>query len=184
VTRSIRTFLPVPGDPEAVASAFGADPLRWLPQARREGPGRYLMVLHAGALTREVRARVGQPWKAGATRWRSVVWDPLTEPGEPSATDRLLPSFDGELGLHLQNRGRVTLILDGRYRPPGGALGAAADAALLHRVARGTTERFLEDLAARLAAEALLVADADAHARAVSARRHAPHEERPPTVVA
>jgi hypothetical protein len=184
VTRSIRTFLPVPGDPRAVATAFGADPLRWLPQGRREGPGRFLLVLHAGALARTVRGRVGQPWKAGATQWRSIVWDPIGDPSDASPGDRFLPSFDGELGLHVQRGGRTTLILDGRYRPPGGTLGAAADAALLHRVARGTTERFLEDVAARLAAEALLVTDAVSHERHVSARRRAPHEERPPTVVA
>jgi hypothetical protein len=184
VTRSIRTFLPVPGDPAAVASAFSGDPLRWLPQVRREGPGRYAMVLHAGAFTRSVTARLGQPWRAGTTQWRSVSWDPIGEFGEAAPTERFLPSFDGELGLHLQRLGQVTLILDGRYRPPGGALGAAADTALLHRVARGTTERFLEDVAARLAAEALLVADGAAHERHVSARRRAPNEERPPTVMA
>jgi hypothetical protein len=184
VSRSIRTFLPVPAEPAAVATAFGGDPLRWLPQARREGPGRYVMVLHAGALTRAVTARLGQPWRAGSTQWRAVTWDPLAEVGEPAPTERFLPSFDGELGLHLQRGGRITLILDGRYRPPGGALGAAADVALLHRVARSTTERFLEDVAARLAAEALLVADAAGYDRHVSARRRAPHEERPPTIVA
>jgi hypothetical protein len=184
VSRSIRTFLPVPGDPAAVAAAFGGDPLRWLPQARREGPGRFAMVLHAGAFTRNVSTRLGQPWRAGTTQWRAVSWDPIGDPGEAAPTERFLPSFDGELGLHLQRGGQVTLILDGRYRPPGGALGAAVDTALLHRVARSTTERFLEDVAARLAAEALLVADAAVHERHVSARRRAPHEERPPTVVA
>jgi hypothetical protein len=183
VTRSIRTFLPVPGDPAAVAAAFSGDPLRWLPQVRREGPGRYAMVLHAGAWTRSVSARLGQPWRAGSTQWRSVSWDPIGDL-EGTPTERFLPSFDGELGLHLQRAGQVTLILDGRYRPPGGALGAAADTALLHRVARGTTERFLEDVAARLAAEALLVGDAAAHERRVSARRRAPDEERPPSVMA
>jgi hypothetical protein len=184
VSRSVRAFLPVPGDPDAVAAAFAGDPLRWLPQVRREGPGRYLMVLHAGALTRSVRTRLGQPWRAGSTQWRSITWDPIGDIGEAAPTERLLPSFDGELGLHLQHGNVVTLILDGRYRPPGGALGVAADAALLHRVARGTTERFLEDVASRLAAEALLVADAAVQEGHVSARRCAPHQDRPPTVVA
>jgi hypothetical protein len=184
VSRSVRTFLPVPGDPNALASAFGGDPLRWLPQARREGAGRFAMVVRAGAMTRPVRVKLGQPWRAGSTQWRSVTWDPVGEVGEPAPVERFLPSFDGELGLHLQRPGQVTLILDGRYRPPGGALGAAIDTALLHRVARGTTERFLEDVAARLAAEALLVADAAVHERHVSARRRAPDEKRPPTVMA
>jgi hypothetical protein len=183
VSRSVRTFLPVPGDPNALASAFGGDPLRWLPQARREGAGRFAMVVRAGAMTRPVRVKLGQPWRAGSTQWRSVTWDPVGEVGEPAPVERFLPSFDGELGLHLQRSGQVTLILDGRYRPPGGSLGVAADAALLHRVARSTIERFLEDVAARLAAEALLVADDADHAK-VSTRRRAPDQERSTTVVA
>jgi hypothetical protein len=184
VSRSVRTFLPVPGDPNALASAFGGDPLRWLPQARREGAGRFAMVVRAGAMTRPVRVKLGQPWRAGSTQWRSVTWDPVGEVGEPAPVERFLPSFDGELGLHLQRSGQVTLILDGRYRPPGGSLGVAADAALLHRVARSTIERFLEDVAARLAAEALLVADDVDHAKAVSTRRRTPDQERSTPVVA
>jgi hypothetical protein len=184
VSRSVRTFLPVPGDPNALASAFGGDPLRWLPQARREGAGRFGVVVRAGAMSRPVRLKLGHTWKAGSTQWRSVTWDPVGEFGEPAPLERFLPSFDGELGLHLQRAGQVTLILDGRYRPPGGSLGAAADAALLHRVARSTIERFLEDVAARLAAEALLVADVADHSRAVSARRRSPHQEGSASVVA
>jgi hypothetical protein len=184
VSRSVRTFLPVPGDPNTLATAFGGDPLRWLPQARREGPGRFSLAVRAGAMSRPVRAKLGQPWRAGTTLWRSLSWDPVGEVGEPAPLERFLPSFDGEVGLHLQREGQVTLILDGRYRPPGGSLGIAADAALLHRVARSTLERFLEDVAARLAAEALLVGDAAEHTRRVSARRRAPDDERAPTIVA
>jgi hypothetical protein len=184
VSRSVRTFLPVPGDPTALAAAFGGDPLRWLPQARREGAGRFSMAVRAGAMSRPVRVKLGQPWRAGSTQWRSLSWDPVGEVGEPAPIERFLPSFDGELGVHLQRAGQVTLILDGRYRPPGGTLGVAADAALLHRVARSTIDRFLEDVAARMAAEALLVGDAAEHARQVSARRRAPDDERSSTVVA
>jgi hypothetical protein len=73
--------------------------------------------------------------------------------------DRLLPSLDGELGLHAQSGGRTTLLLDARYRPPGGALGGAFDAVAMHRLARTTVERFLEEVTARLAGEALLLDD-------------------------
>jgi hypothetical protein len=182
MSRAIRTFLPVPGDPEALVAAFTGDVTRWLPEARRDGASHHLLTLHAGAFSRHVRARIGHPWRAGATRWRSVTWDPIGDDGGTAAVERLLPSFDGELGLHVQHAGRSTLILDGRYRPPGGGLGVAVDAALLHRVASATTERLLEDVAARLAAEALLVGDPT---EAVgSPRRRAPDEHRPASVVA
>ena len=159
MTRTIRSFLPIVGDPVALATAFDGDPLRWLPGARRDGPDGYLLAVRAGSLTRCVRASVGAPWRAGATRWRSLRWDPVSEDGDPAALDRLLPGLDGELGLHIEPAGRITVLLDARYRPPGGTFGAAVDAVGLRRVAQSTVERFLEDVAARIAAEALLLDD-------------------------
>lgn len=69
-------------------------------------------------------------------------------------TDRLLPSFDGELGLHLGEPGRSTLILDGRYQPPGGRIGTAVDTIALHRLARLTTTSLVSTTAAKLSTEA------------------------------
>jgi len=158
VPRSVRTFLPVVGDPAAVAEAFDDDPARWLPGARRDGPDGYTIALRAGAFTRTVRAKVGAPWFAGATRWRSLAWDSIGDDGDPEVVDHLLPALDGELGLHSQS-GHLTLLLDARYRPPGGAFGEAIDSAALHRLARTTVERFLEEVTARLAGEALLLDD-------------------------
>lgn len=169
MSRSLRSFLPVSGDPEAVAAAFSGDPIRWLPNARRDGPDRWMLPLRAGSFTRTVSTRLGHPWRAGATRWRTLSWDPTAETPESASLERLLPSLDGELGLHLESGGRVTLVLDARYRPPGGRLGVAADAVALRRIALTSVERFLEDVAARLAAEALLIADAS-----LPTRRRAP----------
>lgn len=151
--RTVRTFLPLAGPPTALVAAFAADPLRWLPDARTDGE-LWLVRLRAGSLARTVRARIGAPWQVGATSWRSLSWDPVAEHGRASTLGRLLPTLDGELGLHLDPSGRTTLVLDARYRPPGGALGAAVDAAGLHRVARETVEHLLEGIGARLAAEA------------------------------
>jgi len=151
--RAVRTFLPLAGPSSALAAAFCADPGRWLPDARADGQT-WVLRLRAGALSRGVRATVGAPWQVGATHWRTVSWDPLPARREALAIDRLLPSLDGELGLHLDTTGRVTLVLDARYRAPGGALGAAIDAVALHRVARETVERLLEEVGARLSAEA------------------------------
>lgn len=159
MVRSSRTFLPVAGRPAALVSAFEGDPARWLPSARRDGPDSYVIAVRAGTLSRTVRACVGSPWRAGAARWRSLSWDPSGEEGVSGPTDRLLPSFDGEIGLHVASAERVTLVLDGRYLPPGGAVGTAADVVALGRIARQTVHRLAADVAARLTAEAMLVAD-------------------------
>lgn len=159
MVRSVRTFLPVSGEPKALAAAFDDDPVRWLPAARRVGSDAFALTVRAGNLSRSVRATVGYPWRAGATRWRTLSWDPVGIDDDGDAIERLLPSMDGELGLHIETHGRVTLVLDARYRPPGGPVGVAIDAVGLGRVAQGTVERFLADVAARLSAEALLVKD-------------------------
>jgi hypothetical protein len=156
MTRTTRTFLPVVGDPDALVMAFVGDPQRWLPNARRDGPDTFVFLASAKALARPVRTIIGAPWRHGETCWRSISWDPVDAEGNPGAMDRFLPSLDGELGLHLTPRGQATLILDARYRPPGGALGVAADALALGRVARMTVEGIVAEMAARLGAEPML----------------------------
>lgn len=184
MARSVRTFLPLVGDPTALSSAFDADPQRWLPGARRDGPDTWTLSLRARNLSRLVRASIGHPWRVGGTQWRTISWDPIAEDGDPAAVDRLLPSLDGELGLHLEASGRITLVLDARYQPPGGMFGEAVDAVALNRVARSTVERFLEELAARLAAEALLIDDEaiDPGEPNASADRHPEAHRRPPAI--
>ncbi len=156
MTRTVRTFLPVVGDPEALVAAFVGDPQRWLPSSRRDGPDRFVFNVTAKSLARPVRTVIGAPWRHGETHWRSISWDPVDAEGSPGAVDRLLPSLDGELGLHVASGSRVTLVLDARYRPPGGAVGLAADSLALRRVARGTIEHIVGEIAARFGAESLL----------------------------
>lgn len=156
MTRTVRTFLPVIGEPEPLVASFVGDPQRWLPNARRDGPDRFLFTVTAGSLARPVRTLIGDPWRLGETHWRTISWDPVDTDGSPGAVDRFLPSLDGELGLHIASGARATLLLDARYRPPGGAVGLAADAIGLSRVARGTIEQIVAEIAARLGAESLL----------------------------
>lgn len=162
MVRTVRTFLPVAGQPDALVRAFEGDPVRWLPSARREGPDGFAIVVRGGSLSRTVLASVGAPWRAGSTRWRTLSWDPLAEDSSALPLERLLPSLDGELGLHIGPHDSVTLVLDARYQPPGGAVGTAADVVALGRVAHGTVERLVSDVAARLSAEALLLGDRSA----------------------
>lgn len=155
MTTSVRAFLPVAGDPTALRRAFVGDPTRWLPDARRSGPQRWTMPVRAGQLARLVDCRLGDPWRAGGSQWRALSWEPSVH---DDAMERFLPSLEGELGLHVLE-GVVTLMLDGRYRAPGGAVGSALDSLGLQRVARATVERLLADIAARLTAESLLTAE-------------------------
>lgn len=164
--RTIRVFLPVQGEPSAILAGFRDAPDRWLPEARLGERG-LTSTVRAGGIARGVLVRVGDPWVVGATHWRSLRWDPLADDDGPGPTDRLLPAFDGELGLHVVDAGsgpapgstkpgRITLILDGRYVPPGGSVGAALDSVAMGRVAQRSLERFLEDLAANLQVRAEL----------------------------
>lgn len=159
MTRTVRTFLPVIGEPGPLVASFVGDPQRWLPNSRRDGPDHVVFNVTAGSLARPVRTTIGAPWKHGETHWRSISWDPVDPEGNPGPFDRFLPSLDGELGLHVASGARTTLLLDARYRPPGGAMGLAADTIALGRVARSSIEQIVAEIAARLGAESLLQPD-------------------------
>jgi hypothetical protein len=149
VARELRTFQPLEGSAGALNAAFAADPSEWLPDATpdpADPTGPLILVVHAGSLARRVRATVGQAWHVTRTSWRSVSWEPVTVTDEQTSINRMLPALDGELGIHVDDSGRATLVLDARYLPPGGFLGAAVDAVALHRLARQTGQRFLEDV--------------------------------------
>jgi len=146
VARELRTFQPLEGSAGALTAAFAAEPSQWLPETAPDAAGDLILIVHAGSLARRVRARVGQAWHVTRTSWRSVSWEPVTVTEDQTSINRMLPALDGELGLHVDESGRATLVLDARYLPPGGFLGAAVDAVALHRLARQTGQRFLEDV--------------------------------------
>ena len=156
MVRELRTFQPLEGPAGALTVAFENDPAEWLPSSAEmtrpadAGEGTWLIAVHAGSLARRVRATIGRPWHVTRTSWRSVSWEPATLSDDRTSVNRMLPPLDGELGIHVDERGRVTLVLDARYLPPGGLLGAAVDAVALHRLARQTGQRFLQDVGAGL----------------------------------
>jgi hypothetical protein len=150
MSRALRCFLPLDGDAEGLAARFLDDPGSWLPDARHVGPDRWQLSLRAGPVERPVELTVGHPWHVGRTWWRTCAWRPLPAEGEPLPVARLLPVLDGELGLSVRTGHRLTLVLDGRYQPPGGRVGDAIDAVALNRVARGSVDQLLIDVAARL----------------------------------
>jgi hypothetical protein len=155
MSRSLRHFLPLEVDPVAATAIFTGDADRWLPRARHIGPSRYAIEVGTDNLERPVTVTVGDPWHVGSTWWRTCSWEPIASSGDTTPVTRLLPTLDAELGLTVRD-GRATLLLDGRYDPPGGRLGEAVDAVALGRVARVTVERLLAEVARRIATEHLV----------------------------
>lgn len=166
MARELRVFQPLEGDATAIGAAFEGDPLPWLPAATGAADA-VRMTVRAGALERDVRASLGAPWHASRTTWRSLSWEPVNGEGGAAQPVRVLPTLDGEVGLHVDESGRPTLVLDARYQPPGGLLGAAVDAVALHRVARITGENLLRDVGAAL--------------REIASEQGAPAHAGPPT---
>jgi hypothetical protein len=148
--RELRAFQPLDGPSDALVTTFSTDPHAWLPDAERRLDGGWRMTVHGASWSREVHATVGAPWTVTRTTWRSLSWEPVTVAGDATTVNRMLPPLDGELGIHVDESGRATLILDARYLPPGGLFGAAADAVALHRLARRTGQRLLQDIGAGL----------------------------------
>ena len=146
MARELRTFQPLEGSAGELAAAFTCDPGEWLPDPSGDAADGWVFAVHAGSLARRVRATIGQPWHVTRTSWRSVSWEPITASDDHTSINRMLPPLDGELGIHVDDAGRATLVFDARYLPPGGFLGAAVDAVALHRLARQTGQRFLEDV--------------------------------------
>ena len=168
MVRELRTFQPLDGPATELSATFCADPFAWLPGEHIAGEDIWVLTAHAGSLSRAVRLQIGQPWHVTRTAWRAIGWEPIADREDPASVQRTLPALDGDLGLHVDETGRSTLILDARYSPPGGLLGAAADAVALNRLARMTGQRFLQDVGIGLL-------------RAVS-DRDAPHDARSPAI--
>ena len=138
------------GDPAVLRAQLRQEPPTWLPDASRLDDGRWLTTVHGAGLSQTVAMRIGAPWSSTTTLWRTVTWDPLRTPDPAEHSRRPLPSFDGELGLFVSGA-VASLVLEGRYHPPGGHLGAVLDGLALHRVAKATLDRLMMDIAGVLA---------------------------------
>ncbi|MDX1619383.1 MAG: hypothetical protein R3320_00230 [Nitriliruptorales bacterium] len=145
--RQLSVFLPLYTEfPDDLVRRFRDDPGSWLPgPARAVGPGRWRITLRGVGLAREVECEVDEPWQAGPSVWRRAAWTPVPVPGDLVPVDKILPSFEGDVGLVRQGED-CSLVLAGAYDAPAAFLGAAADAMGLHRVARRTANQFLADV--------------------------------------
>jgi hypothetical protein len=150
-TRQLRPVLVhLPDIPvEDLRSSIAADPSAWLPApARWRSTDAWLVTVDGGPLQRSVTCEVSSAWRKGEVLWRHLLWHPLAGP-EDLLPSTLLPVFSGSIGVRPAVPGSL-LVLQGSYTVPAGALGAAVDAALLHRVAERTANAFLDDVADRV----------------------------------
>lgn len=88
-------------------------------------------------ISKLVRIQFSTPVRRGGTTVMALRWEATGVGGA------LFPVLDANITLAADGE-QITLIgLDGVYRPPGGALGAALDKAILHRIAAATIRALL-----------------------------------------
>ena len=87
---------------------------------------------------------------------QSPLGEPRTEielSWSATSAAALFPSMEATLSLYPLSAHETQLDLDGRYRPPLGAVGQALDALVGHRIAEASVLRFLQEVASRINAE-------------------------------
>lgn len=80
------------------------------------------------------------------------------------------PTFSGELKIESEDYASFDLVLEGRYEPPLGMVGAAFDAVVGHRIAESTARNLLATIADSIEAEFLAVESTKAEARKLAER--------------
>jgi hypothetical protein len=155
----------VNGEFDQLWAALAEGPENWMPGMFESATAKITELeadTPAGRLTRYAKIEVGAAKVAGREivvpiSWRSLEAQPL------------FPILSGRLRLYRLPDGTNRLELEGRYEPPAGAIGRAADAAALYGVAEATVDEFVERVAAVLSRNALgrSVAEQEAETRLV-----------------
>jgi hypothetical protein len=65
----------------------------------------------------------------------------------------LFPAMRATLWIYALSSKETQLEIQGKYEPPGGFVGSAADALIGHRIAEASVHRFLDAVASRLSEE-------------------------------
>jgi hypothetical protein len=146
----VRYYVELPLPPEEVEAALVAAPAGWLSALAGEADqrgGSLLAEVGVGPfgprLGRRVAVSVGPPLRYPSKTLLPFTWRPAGGSG-------LLPDLEGDIELGSLGSGKTQLAVSGRYRPPLGSLGRAADRVLLHRVAEATVKDFLDRVAEAL----------------------------------
>jgi hypothetical protein len=95
-------------------------------------------------LTRLVSVQVRQLAARDDCAGLAIRWEAAGPGGS------LFPVLDADLRLAPAGGNSTLLALEGAYRPPFGAIGAALDRVILHRVAAATIRNFLNQVAASI----------------------------------
>lgn len=137
-------------DPWPVVERFLRSPELWLPPPARPTRDHRGLVTTArlGPFLHTIRLELGPAWTIHDAAVRRLAWVPCDAAGQPVHTGAL-PSFTGRLTVRHEST-ELTVSLTGWYEPPGGALGAALDRAVLHRSGNATARALLDDVLARL----------------------------------
>ncbi len=167
---TLRVVVPARLDLARVTAVLGQPEIPWLGERLPDTEGsmrRYLSDLefHLGdlgpiAFRKSAVVSLGSGTRDGSGWSIPVEWQAAT-------LAPLFPVFVGTLRFWADRA-----VLDGRYAPPGGRLGQAADALLLGVAAGGTARWFIGRITDRLAADAASRSGfASASGRHVAARR-------------
>jgi hypothetical protein len=153
------------GEFDQLYAALAEGPQNWMP-GMFESTTAKITELEAdtpvGRLTRYAKIEVGAAEVAGSEVVVPISWRSLE-------AQTLFPILRGRLRLYRLPDGTNRLELEGRYEPPAGAIGRAADAAALYGVAQATIDEFVERVAAVLSRNALgrSMSEQEAEARLV-----------------
>lgn len=154
--REVRTFDYVNHPYEQVREVLSADPLAVFRAATRAATSR-VRSLASTLRVSLAGVEVGAEIEISVTEVEEVNRGPTGEPTthlrlewEAAKHPRLFPLMNGTLSVYRLTATETQLDFSGRYQPPLGAVGAALDAALLHRLAEASVHRFVEDVAQHL----------------------------------
>ena len=138
-------------DPAGVAAALATSPERWLPAEAHRLGSEWTAVVGLGRLHVPVALAVGASSTHDGRLHRPLRWTPVPRGPAPGLRAAALPDFDGQLLATADEDGVATLLLTGRYQPPGQALGSVIDRLLLHKVAEQSVEELQDGIAVRIA---------------------------------
>lgn len=92
------------------------------------------------AIRQDVEVALGAPRSAEGEAWVPISW-------EPTSHARMLPSFDGALGVVNDGGGRTELSITGTYHVPLGIVGRFGDGVVGRRVAQQSLRVLLQRIA-------------------------------------
>ncbi len=138
----VRYFLELPLSMPVVEEALLAEPGGWLPGLVEdvEQRGEALLGevgLTSGRIQKRVKIELLDPIRFPSRTVLPMTW-------RAASKQSLFPVFEADVEVAELGSHRTQLAISARYRPPLGAVGAAIDRALLHRVAEAMVKDFLD----------------------------------------